>query len=119
LFFKLLLQQALHRAACVTEEVLLLREKMRRIIEFLKWKSGWWVSRAAYPSEDKGLVEGLRAYAYKQASLQNGLSQHFWKTPLEELSVNGTLSGDEPGGGPGQTYCRGLCAALCIGRGWY
>jgi len=86
------------RAARAAEEVLLLREEMRRVIEFLKWKSKWWVSRAECPSEDKGLVEGLCAYAYKQASLQKGLSQHFqsiWKTPLEALSVDQLTTGND------------------------
>jgi hypothetical protein len=82
------------RAARAVEEVLLLREEMRRVIEFLKWKSEWWVSRAEHQSEDKGMAEGLHAYAHKQASLQNSLSQHFqlvWKTPLEDLSVDGSI----------------------------
>jgi len=64
---------------------------MRWVIEFLKWKSKWWVSRAEYQSEDRDKAEGLRAYAHKQASLQNSLSQHFqsaWKTPLGELSID-------------------------------
>ena len=83
------------RAARAAEEVLLLREEMRRVIEFLKWKSKWWVSKAMSPSlsEDQGLAEGLHTYAHKQALLQSNLSQHFqsiWKTPLEELSI--TLS---------------------------
>ena len=76
--------------ACAAEEVLLIREEMRRVIEFLKWKSKWWVLKAEHQSEDNGIAEGLHAYAHKQASLQNSLSQHFqliWKIPLEELSV--------------------------------
>ncbi len=79
------------RAARAAEEVLLLREEMRRVIEFLKWKSKWWVSRVEYQSEDGDMAEGLCAYAHKQASLQNSLSQHFqsaWKTLLEELSID-------------------------------
>ena len=85
--------------ACATrtaKEVLLLWEEMCRVIEFLKWKSKWWVSRVVCPSEDEGLVEGLCAYAYKQALLQKSLSQLFqtiWKTPLEEWSINQPTAG--------------------------
>jgi len=76
------------RANRAKEEVLLLKEEMRRVVEFLKWKAEWWMSRVGHRSADSGLAEGLLAYAHKQTLLQKGLSQHFqsiWKAPLEEL----------------------------------
>ena len=78
------------RAARATEEVLLLREEMRRVIEFLRWKSEWWMSRTERQPPDTALAEGLRAYANKQSLLQKGLSQHFqtiWQAPLHELNT--------------------------------
>lgn len=33
------------RAARCREEVLLLREEMRRVLAFLEWKSSWWLER--------------------------------------------------------------------------
>ena len=34
-------------AARASEEVLLLREKMRRVLKYLKWKGDWWTSQEA------------------------------------------------------------------------
>jgi hypothetical protein len=75
------------RAARAVEEVLLLKEEMRRVIEFLRWKSEWWMSRTGRRPADTALDEGLRAYAHKQSLLQKGLSQQFqttWRAPLQE-----------------------------------
>jgi hypothetical protein len=95
------------RAARATEEVLLLREEMRRVIEFLRWKSEWWISRAEHWPADTALAEGLRAYAINQSMLQRSLSQRFqtiWKAPLQELNkdpselmggINDKNGGDE------------------------
>jgi len=49
------------RAARAAEEVCLVKEEMRRVVEFLKWKSKWWVLRTGHWSADEGLAEGLRA----------------------------------------------------------
>lgn len=76
------------RACRAMEEVLLLREEMRRTIEYLKWKANWWQERAGSRScSDKLLAEGLRAYALEQAALQRTLSTSFqqaWRQPLED-----------------------------------
>jgi hypothetical protein len=34
------------RAARACEEVLLLREEMRRVLEYLQWELRWWVTQA-------------------------------------------------------------------------
>jgi hypothetical protein len=89
------------RAARAAEEVLLLREEMRRVIEFLKWKSEWWLLRAKHQSADKGITEGLRAYAHKNSLVQKNLSEHFqsvWKAPFQEVGtdeVDGDTDGEE------------------------
>ncbi|KAJ7113743.1 hypothetical protein C8R43DRAFT_1138589 [Mycena crocata] len=50
------------------EELVLLEEEMRRVIEFCVWKARWWMERqAARPAADAVLAEGLRAYALEQA----------------------------------------------------
>lgn len=76
------------RAARATEEVVLLREEMRRVLAFLEWKANWWgLRKEARPVEDRALAEGLRAYAEEQAALQHLLCRSFrsiWKTPLSE-----------------------------------
>ena len=83
------------RAARAKEEVLLLQEEMRRVLSFLEWKSRWWRSQAALRNVDSSLCEGLKAYAYVQADLQDLLATNFrttWKTPLEDKNL---ASGDE------------------------
>ena len=75
------------RAARTTEEVLLLREEMRRVLAFLQWKAQWWTAKQeSRKAADKALAEGLKAYSLEQAGLQVLLSTHFqtiWKQPLE------------------------------------
>jgi len=76
------------RAARAKEEVRLVKEEMRRVVEFLKWKSEWWHMRAEHCLADGGIAEGLRAYAQRQSLLQDNLSQHFqaiWKAPLSKI----------------------------------
>ncbi|KAF9551575.1 hypothetical protein CPC08DRAFT_738301 [Agrocybe pediades] len=76
------------RAARAREEVLLLREEMRRTVLFLEWKARWWDQCVASRQVDsKELAEGLRAYASSQAGLQRSLLEDFqriWKAPLNE-----------------------------------
>ncbi|KAF9554700.1 hypothetical protein CPC08DRAFT_766536 [Agrocybe pediades] len=68
------------------EEVLLLKEEMRRVLAFLDWKRKWWMDRIT-PRVDitRDLAEGLRSYAEYQAGIQGALRQHFldlWQSPL-------------------------------------
>ncbi|KAJ7907410.1 hypothetical protein B0H13DRAFT_1879669 [Mycena leptocephala] len=56
-----------------TEEVDLLEEGMHRVLEFLKWRAGWWMSLVdQWPEvvEDIMLQEGFAAYARHQSQLQ-------------------------------------------------
>ncbi|KAG6848447.1 hypothetical protein H0H93_016880 [Arthromyces matolae] len=71
------------RARCnrATEEVSLLREEMRRSLQFLQWKGSWWRKRTTLRKvEEKELAEGLKAYALEQASLQENLVLSFRRT---------------------------------------
>ncbi|PPR03501.1 hypothetical protein CVT24_012668 [Panaeolus cyanescens] len=78
------------RSERAAEEVLLLKEEMRRVIVFLGWKSRWWLKRVDSRSlVDKSLKEGLRAIAMKQSTLQSKLQASFksiWEAPLGEYS---------------------------------
>lgn len=76
---------------------MLLREEMRRVLEFLKWKSWDWLRKG-----DRKLIsslttcpyqlEGLRAYACRQADVFSNIHNHFlsiWKgleLPREHLT---------------------------------
>ena len=74
------------------EEVILLQEEMRRVIQFLEWKSNDWVLKTGARA---GVVtlevsSGLSAYAHKQASIFHNLAIRFcqrWHSKLISLSL--------------------------------
>ncbi|KAG6908086.1 hypothetical protein DXG01_006221 [Tephrocybe rancida] len=73
------------RATRAKEEVVLLKEEMRRAIVTLEWRADWWMECTSLRSVNSALAEGLHAYAEDQASLQRVLQVHFlafWKDPL-------------------------------------
>jgi hypothetical protein len=75
------------RAARATEEVLLLREEMRRVLAFLEWKANWWRLQAALQEVGSALSKALDSYAHSQAALQELLAAEFrvlWKNSLED-----------------------------------
>jgi len=86
------------RAARASEEVLLLREEMRRVTSFLGWKAKWWRSQEARREVDATLREGLKAYAIVQANLQDILAADFlaiWKKPLDDEGHEGEDNSDD------------------------
>jgi hypothetical protein len=86
------------RAARCREEVLLLREEMRRVLAFLEWKSSWWLDRENLRVDiPNDLAEGLKAYAQTQADLQQALKEHFcaiWQSPLADSDDISELDGN-------------------------
>ncbi|KAJ7725158.1 hypothetical protein B0H14DRAFT_3519387 [Mycena olivaceomarginata] len=70
------------RAMRWTEEVDLLEEEMRHIVEFLQWRSGWWKERANI-----------------QATLMDGLGRWWVWGRLRTLTVRMALGGAENGEG--------------------
>jgi len=51
------------------EEVLLIEEEMRRVMQYFKWKAEWWQNRSRLWSDlDPDILNGVAAYAFKQAS---------------------------------------------------
>ncbi|THU81370.1 hypothetical protein K435DRAFT_873405 [Dendrothele bispora CBS 962.96] len=80
------------RARRATEEVMLLKEEMKRTILFLEWKEKWWLkkktARDMETELEYGICEGLGAYAAKQATLYRGLALSFhsiWSQPLRDV----------------------------------
>lgn len=72
------------------EEVLWLKEEMRRTVEYLRWKASWWEQRAHMRQNvDPALASGLEAYAYRQASVYVGLADKFQTMWTSALSVKG------------------------------
>ncbi|KAJ7138908.1 hypothetical protein C8R46DRAFT_1234147 [Mycena filopes] len=61
-----------------TEEVLLLREEMRRVLRYLGWQVAWWRARVALRTDwSAEVAAGARAYALKQAAWHERLAGHF------------------------------------------
>ncbi|EDR07081.1 uncharacterized protein LACBIDRAFT_328410 [Laccaria bicolor S238N-H82] len=92
------------RANRAEEEVLLVREEMRRTLEFLNWKARWWEERGKLRTpSDKDCLEGLQAYSMEQAALHKQLHTSFkeiWRQPLEDAEdEEGEVVDDERGGG--------------------
>jgi hypothetical protein len=65
------------------EEVELVEEEMRRVLQFLEWRAGWWRSLIGLREglqPEAALREGHLAYAWKQAAYMDGLAARFRKT---------------------------------------
>jgi hypothetical protein len=80
------------RAARWNEELLIVQEEIRRVLAFFAWKSSWWVNLAArrMVDDDPALLDGIRAYAYKQASLQTRMAGRYashWLPVLEQEGI--------------------------------
>jgi hypothetical protein len=62
------------------EEVQLVTEEMRRVLVFLEWKAGWWMKQGDVVLDvSPDMVDGIRAYAAKQAHLHRSLADSFRK----------------------------------------
>jgi hypothetical protein len=74
-----------------SEEVLLLREEMRRVLEFLEWHAGWWEDRRSLHSAlTPELAEGMLAYSSKQASIRRSIGASFnslWRSSDELINL--------------------------------
>ncbi|KAJ7704636.1 hypothetical protein B0H14DRAFT_2647595 [Mycena olivaceomarginata] len=54
-----------------SEEVMLLREEMRRVLRYLAWQGVWWRAHALLRSDvSRSITAGIEAYALKQADWQ-------------------------------------------------
>jgi len=76
-----------------SEEVLLLQEEMRRVLQFLEWHAHnhWWEDwQTTYEGSSPELAEGISAYACKQAdicqSIHNSFN-HLWQCSDEFIAL--------------------------------
>lgn len=81
------------------EEVGLLLEEMRRVKAFLTWQAEWWVTQACRRGLGTSLplIEGLTAYARRQAHIRLELKAHFenmWRFVNQWVSME-DIPGDE------------------------
>jgi hypothetical protein len=77
-----------------SEEVLLLREEMRRVLTFLRWHAHWWEDRRTVETVDVSLkpelAEGILAYAAKQAAIRQSIHSsfnHLWRGSVEFVTL--------------------------------
>ncbi|KAK7028481.1 CxC2 domain-containing protein [Favolaschia claudopus] len=60
------------------EEVMHLREEMRRTLRFLQWKALWWEERLLVQREVRGdIMAGVQAYAARQAAGMREIARRF------------------------------------------
>lgn len=89
--------KAYARKARWNEEVVLLKEEMRRVLEFLMWRSKDWLRKGDHQAISSLTtcafqLEGLCAYACRQADVFRNIRNHFlgiWKgleLPREHLT---------------------------------
>ncbi|KAF7965863.1 hypothetical protein HWV62_41204 [Athelia sp. TMB] len=80
------------RAMRWSEEVLLLREEMRRVITFLLWHADWWGLQGEGRTDvdiPPEVRQGLQAYAARQAANCESMAAHFdhlWTTAWKKIS---------------------------------
>ena len=84
--------QCMARADRWEEEVILLREEMRRVVQFLEWRSSDWLAKtdSRVGNITPAIRLGLSAYANKQASVFHHLAVQFsqrWRSALATLSL--------------------------------
>ncbi len=78
------------RAERWQEEVILLREEMRRAIVFMEWLAKEWTLRAINrPNVSPELLQGLVAYAYKQANVQTSFAAGYARRWIPILKHHG------------------------------
>lgn len=81
------------------EEVHLLKEEMRRVRKTLEWRAAWWEDlRKGWEGLDEAMVEGVNAYASRQANVQRMLHTRFsrlWDKPMVPI-IRQEDSGEGP-----------------------
>lgn len=99
-----------------TEEVTIVLEEMRRTLSYCEWKSNWWKMRQNARTGCAELMDGLSAYALKQAHMWTTMADSFaseWEPIIRQFH----LPSDWP-----SPYCdRFSGQAVCDGaanRNW-
>ncbi|KAG6822683.1 hypothetical protein H0H92_012945 [Tricholoma furcatifolium] len=83
------------------EELILLEEEMRRVLQYTEWKASWWAERASQCAVDSSsLTEGMIAYALEQAAMER-CRRDIWHTRWEPVRVRAKEAVREKLGGSG------------------
>ncbi|KAJ7018761.1 hypothetical protein C8F04DRAFT_1277227 [Mycena alexandri] len=110
-----------------SEQLDLLEEEMRRILQFLRWRAEWWDARAgqrphapedeaeavpgvAYAPKHPAYTEGNVAYAKRQAAILRTRAQQFeemWVDAPDFISMGRTALGDDEADAEGEGDAEG------------
>lgn len=73
------------------EELLLVQEEMRRVLEFHKWKAAWWRTQGTLRTQgDATILSGVLGYAHKQAAISMRLATqcaYYWLPRLKSKNI--------------------------------
>jgi hypothetical protein len=74
------------------EELLIVQEEMRRVIEYLRWKAEWWQARTSLRGHsDSGIASGISGYANKQAAICSRMAEQcasHWIPRLKDKDIS-------------------------------
>ncbi|KAJ7473868.1 hypothetical protein B0H11DRAFT_1918683 [Mycena galericulata] len=105
------------------EEVMLLREEMRRVVRYLDWQSAWWDTQAATADTRSDISsatqQGMSAYARKQSRVHSDLAA-FYKRELSQSAgdtVTSVLAApQEDGADLNEFFSQGEQSVLVVAR---
>ena len=73
------------------EELLLVKEEMRRVIAYHEWRAGWWREQSSLrTNEDPSILSGISGYAHKQAAISIHMAEQcalYWLRDLKEKEI--------------------------------
>ena len=71
------------------KEIILVKEEMRRVLQFLSWRMTWWTERAMQFSTQRDHASlGFVAYANLQASYMKDIALRFKKQWEDECNIH-------------------------------
>lgn len=83
------------RAEHSREEIILLEEEMRRVLEFCRWRAEWWDGQAnRRPTAPPAVREGLLAYAAEQAAVERRLAR-IWEDKWRAVRARAQITLDQ------------------------
>lgn len=73
------------------EELLLVQEEMRRVVEYLRWRAEWWRNRSSLRAHnDPTISSGISGYAHKQAAMCIFIAEQcarYWLPRLQDEGI--------------------------------
>lgn len=78
------------------EELLITQEEMRRVLSYFEWRAEWWLEQGSRRQKaDPSVLNGISAYAHKQASICLRMAARcaaYWLPIMNKHTINPTWS---------------------------